>query len=106
MVTTMSIARPANSESTTAADHDALRQPLVGPQLALHVDLVVTPARAGTLEPETVAHPDEPGDILRRRLLEDLLGLSELLDGAGAHDREPVAERQRLGLFVRPVDGG
>ena len=33
-------------------------------------------------------------------------GRTELLDLAGAHDREPVAERERLGLVVRDVDGG
>ncbi len=58
------------------------------------------------LEYEPVGHPDERRDVLRRRLLEDRVRRRELLERAGSHDREPVAERKRLDLVVRDVDRG
>ena len=39
-------------------------------------------------------------------VLEDALGRVVLLDAAVAHDRQPVAERQRLGLVVGDEHGG
>ena len=49
--------------------------------------------------------PDEPGHEQVVRVAVELLGRADLLQHAGAHDRDPVAERQRLGLVVGDVDG-
>ena len=67
---------------------------------------VVEEAFSGYVELEAVRHADEAGDVLGGGLLEDLLGGVELLDPPGAHDREPVAEGERLGLVVGDEDGG
>jgi hypothetical protein len=57
------------------------------------------------LEDQTVRHADEVGDVLGRRLLEDLVRAAELLERAAPHDRQAVAERERLRLVVRDVYG-
>jgi len=39
------------------------------------------------------------------RRLVNLARRADLLDPAGAHDRDPIGHRQRLFLVVRDVDG-
>ena len=50
--------------------------------------------------------PDEAGHEQVDGPLVELLRGARLLQHAGAHDRDPVAERQGLGLVVRDVDHG
>ena len=50
--------------------------------------------------------PMKPGDVLGGGPLEVRLGRVELLERARPHDREPIAERERLDLVVGHVDGG
>src|SRR5437763_12847086 len=63
------------------------------------------PCSGLSIEHEAVAHPDERGHVLGLRLLEDGFGGVDLLDRAGAHDRNSVAESERLILVMRHVDG-
>ena len=53
---------------------------------------------------QQVAVADEVGDEPRRGQAVDPRGLVELLDAAAVHHRDPVRERERLGLVVRHVD--
>ena len=64
----------------------------------------VRPTAVTPLEAEAVRHTDELCDVLGRRFLEDLVRPPELLDRAAAHDREAVAECERLALVVYDVD--
>ena len=64
---------------------------------------VVRPTAVTPLELQAVAHPDERGDVVGGRLLEHLLGGVELLERACSHDRQAVAERERLDLVVGDV---
>ena len=54
---------------------------------------------------QPVGHADEPGDVLGGRLLEDVFGGTDLLEAAGAHDRHPIGEGERLALVVRDEHG-
>src|SRR5204863_5543059 len=47
---------------------------------------------------------DEPGDEQVLRIAVQLRWRAYLLQGAGPHHRDPVAERHRLGLVVGDVD--
>ena len=67
---------------------------------------VARPSAVGALAHEPVGHPDERGHVLGGRLLEDVLGGVVLLDAAVAHDRQAIAERERLGLVVGHEHGG
>ncbi len=52
---------------------------------------------------QEVAGAEELGHELRRRLVVDTLGRTEVLVLAAVHDRDPVAERHGLVLVVRDV---
>ena len=86
-----------------AACQDRLRhgQPLVAEQQC----------QAGTVGPQYALHEvhrggaDEPGDEQVRRPVVELLRRGDLLQHALLHDRDAAAERHRLGLVVRDVDG-
>ena len=70
-------------------------------RLALEALTVAVPATLDPLAHQAVRHADEIGDILGGRPLEHPLRRVELLDRALAHDRQAIAERERLGLIVR-----
>ena len=64
----------------------------------------MAPAAVVALDGDPVAHADEARDVVGRRLFEDVFGGGKLFELAVAHDREPVAERERLDLVVGDVD--
>ena len=66
---------------------------------------VVRPAVLTPLQVHAIRHPDEGGDVVGGRRLEDHLRGRELFERPCTHDRQPVAEGQRLGLVVGDVDG-
>src|SRR5581483_8630180 len=90
----------------TYARHERRRRGPNPAQVAVERLALVRPSLLESLEDEPVGHADEVRDVLGRRVLEDLVRPAELLERAAAHDREPVAERKRLRLIVRDVDGG
>ena len=53
-----------------------------------------------------VREAEEAGDVLVQWMRPELVRRRDLNDSAVAHDRDPVAERERLGLVVSYVDGG
>ena len=61
--------------------------------------------RPDDLTVDDVREAEEAGDVLVERLRPELVRRRDLDDAPGAHDRDPVAERERLRLIVRHVDG-
>ena len=53
---------------------------------------------------EDVREPEEARDVLVRRVRPELVGRPRLHDPSATHDRDPVAERERLALVVRDVE--
>ena len=66
---------------------------------------VARPAAVGPLADQAVGHADERGHVLGGGALVDVLGRVVLLDAAVAHDGQPVAEGERLGLVVGDEHG-
>ena len=66
--------------------------------------MTTPPAFADDRPREQVALADEVGDEARARKAVDLRRLVELLDAAVVHHRDPMRQRERLGLVVRHVD--
>jgi hypothetical protein len=64
---------------------------------------LLTTHPAGTILPQrqAVPHADKIRHILARRLGEDRMRRLKLLDPSAPHDRQPIRQRQRLGLIMR-----